>query len=1571
LLTLILLAVLFCTVQRDGKAASAAEEPTRIGSSAEDFITKITAHPDKDFVLSSDIAFSSAFTPIESFTGTLNGNGHTIRGLYTGGAQPLNAALFSEASGATFENLSLYVDIRQLGIKTDLSAGPDNAIGVLTARLLNSTVRNVNIFSIEGNRDAAPNVSGNALTGVGNMGAIAGIAAGSLIENCNVAIKMESGNGNNPQGGIANVGLIVGKAIGTTVKNSAVGITKTGSVIGGGYDAILSEAFNIGGAVGYAENCHIENITVDPSVRINLSLIAASEAYAESVGGLIGCATDSGIKGAKAGTAITISENDDDTVYIVGGLIGYANGYHAPTGISDSYAIGDITVNMGSTAGKRSYSYYIGGAIGVAEMMTVSTTFANQKITVNAPNFAVETLNIASFIGYGWETFISDCYADGELNLQIASSSSYLSGVAGFCAEAYGVDNADNPTIKYVYSNVKITGASGATVKNLARLVPPPTSTPIVVPDAYFGGEITLAGTLQITDGTYPPFEIPAYSELSKHFAKATDNAASLYLHKIPNAVVTQLQAPSKVYNGTYVTAASLQYTTTGANFDYTSGVSATLSFVNGINVIPNARNAGTYELKAVFTTGRTYQKFFVNENYVIERARLTVIGYALDYAGNVKEYDGKSEVKWRREGASVLLAGIVIGDDVGYDSSGILVQTADKNVGENKEARIVSGFILTGATSGNYMFDGLLGYLTVVPKTLNVTGLSNDAKTYDGTELPSFIYPGYYSGLFLSGSIAGDIVSLDASASDIFYFSRVISNADIDIAGDAAEELYGRIYGSGSDKRAYVRRKNVGTNIPIAFEFVLMGDDAKNYSLIPINTGVLSGNIVPRPLKIEGFSVAPKIYDGLISTPINDTNVILLDVALDVPILDIIPNDDIAYLQYSSRGQYNSKNIEGNNFEVRVSAAQLTGADTLNYSLSGENTAAQDWYVTLRDGDAGAILKRPVVWGNIYVADKIYDGTYSVTVEINSGSLFLYYDGINTSNLGMPTGLCSGDAVTLTRPAGGAAYEYFDGIEAGVHRVYFVGYTITGLDSLNYDFRGVLSVNKTISPRRIIIAQGNITANAKAYDGTTAAEIRFAYGGLTEPTFEDFVYDAVKQSLTSYDTDPAVRAVIRSKLAEYGVYFDSTDFTRGVVLVTTGASAVFVDSLPNPAAEVYVSGLQISGIRAQNYYIDSNYMIYSSILEGFTTIEKGAFSPEECGIIVNEAQPNNARANGLNGTYIVKEPLVITANDGFFVRRAESAAWSTSVTFDDEIADAIAVLQFKDNKTGEISTNFYIVYTLDMTAPTGILRIQGEEFAEFSARPIFNYYYPAFTRVEIVGIDNSASPMIEFIAVGASLTEQELLDGETAEGVPLKFTFGNAIYPAAGRLIVYAKVTDVAGNITLVSSPGMTFFESGEAETAKVNYEKGQKETVKIRVQAKGNTIDKITFMGGLKTLSAQSYSIETDEKGDYITISGALLDSLSGDNTFVVHYTPEGAQSGNFHGVPPQPTTFLISIEGKGDDNIIIKYAMLGVAALVALFCVFGAIHFLSVRRQFKKTITETAENAGYSLDIYPDKR
>ncbi len=121
-------------------------------------LTAISQYPDRVYRLGSDITLSEEWTPIENFSGILDGNGYCINGLEIKN-DITNAGLFAVLDGGTVRNLTIYADIQ---VKMNA--------GAVAGQNLNGTIRNCT-------------AAGTVMAKTNNAGGIAGINRG-IIRDC-------------------------------------------------------------------------------------------------------------------------------------------------------------------------------------------------------------------------------------------------------------------------------------------------------------------------------------------------------------------------------------------------------------------------------------------------------------------------------------------------------------------------------------------------------------------------------------------------------------------------------------------------------------------------------------------------------------------------------------------------------------------------------------------------------------------------------------------------------------------------------------------------------------------------------------------------------------------------------------------------------------------------------------------------------------------------------------------------------------------------------------------------------------------------------------------------------------------------------------------------------------------------------------------------------------------------------------------------------------------------------------------------------------------------------------------
>jgi hypothetical protein len=173
---------------------------------------------------------------------------------------------------------------------------------------------------------------------------------------------------------------------------------------------------------------------------------------------------------------------------------------------------------------------------------------------------------------------------------------------------------------------------------------------------------------------------------------------------------------------------------------------------------------------------------------------------------------------------------------------------------------------------------------MTITPKTLTVTGVTAENKTYDSTT----------------------DATIDASAA---VFVGLIDGDDVSI-----------VFASASGE---FEDKNAGTGKTVHISGIDMtGDDTSNYTITQPET---TADITPLELTIGGtFSANDKNYDGTTAATINENDLFLVGIVG----ADSIDLDAVAIFVTQEVGE---------NIEVVLTGSAIDGSDAENYSLSFE----------------------------------------------------------------------------------------------------------------------------------------------------------------------------------------------------------------------------------------------------------------------------------------------------------------------------------------------------------------------------------------------------------------------------------------------------------------------------------------------------------------------------------------------------------------------------------------------------------------------------------------------------------
>jgi filamentous hemagglutinin family protein len=893
----------------------------------------------------------------DHFTGSLDGAGQVIDGLYINRTSSDYVGLFGYATGT----------IRNLGL-VDATVGGRCFVGALAGMNGGDISSSYNTGAVSGSyyvgglvgrNDGTGSISSSyntdAVSGSGGVGGLVGRNDGDISSSYNTGAV--SGN---------EVGGLAGTNVGSISSSYNAGAVSGSDYVGGlvGWNdgtGSISSSYNAGavsgsgGGVGGLAGLNVGSI----SSSYNTGVVESGSYY---VGGLAGRNYGTGSISSSYNTG-AVSGSD-----YVGGLVGL---------LSDA---GDISSSY--NAGAVSGSDYVGGLAGKNDSGDISTSY-NTGV-VSGSDY------VGGLAGYNYNGSIINCYwnVDTSGTTGIGNGTNVVN-----CAGLSAAADTDGDGIADLYDaesyagwDIATTGGSSSVWRiyegHAAPLLKSFLTTLTVAADdvakiydgtAYSGALIgvtytpgdgstfessLVSGTLSYGSesdaGTYTLTGL--YSgQLGYDIVYSTDSTLTISPKTI---TISGFNAADKVYDGT--TAATVNGTITNS----VGGDDVTLT---GSFSDKNAGSSKTVTASLSGTDAGNYTITYSSDTADIAAKALTVSAFsAAD-----KVYDG----------TTAATVGGTITDAISGDDVTLTGTFSNKNAGVGKTVTAA----LSGTDAGNYTIS-YTDTADIAAKTLTVSGFSAADKVYDGTTAATV------SGM-ITGAIGGDDVTLTGSFSDkdagagktvtavltgtdagnytITYTDTAnITVKTLTVSGfSAADKIYdgatvatvsgtitNAVSGDDVTLTGSFSDKNAGAGKTVTAS--LSGTDAGNYTVSYSDTA----DITVKTLTVSGFSAADKVYDGTTAATVGGT------------ITNVVSGDDVTLT-----GCFSDKNAGGG----KTVTAALTGADAGNYTVSYTDTAD--------------LTAKALTVSGFSAADKVYDGTTAATV---SGTI---------------TNAVSGDDITLT----------------------------------------------------------------------------------------------------------------------------------------------------------------------------------------------------------------------------------------------------------------------------------------------------------------------------------------------------------------------------------------------------------------------------------------------------------------------------------------------------------------------------------------------------------------------------
>lgn len=703
-------------------------------------------------------------------------------------------------------------------------------------------------------------------------------------------------------------------------------------------------------------------------------------------------------------------------------------------------------------------------------------------------------------------------------------------------------------------------------------------------------------------------------------------------------------------------------------------------------------------------------------------------------------------------------------------------------------------------------------------------------------------------------------------------------TNATITNAGTLSVNYDGDNLAIVIGKAAY-DNKNVGTDKAVSFTgFELSGSAAGNYKLItqPADT---TADITAKEITINGATVeGSKVYDGTSEAKI--TNAGTLSDNYDGENLTIV----------AGSAAYDNKNV-GTGKTVAFTGFALAGDAAANYKLIAQPT----------DTTADITAKEIAINGAAVEASRIYDGTTDAKIT-NAGTPSVNYDGEN-----------------LKVAAGKAAY---DNKNVGKGKaVMFTGFALEGDAAANYKLTAQPdAVTADITVKEIKIVDTAVETS-KIYDGSTDAKIteKGTFDGLINGDKVDIVtgkaaYDDKNvgngKAVTFYEFalsgDDAANYVLSAQPASTTASISAKELTISDLKVKDkqydGKNTAAIDGTPTLVGVVDGDVLTlVNGVPTfDSVKIGKNIAIsFTAFTLSGDSVTVGNYKlTQPTGITANIVEyVADGSEYGVNSNDWINTDFVITAKENYKLSLTDTAngEWVDSLTASDETGNGKLTFFVKNTETGVISAAVTENYKIDKTAPTGEVKLnERTAFQKFINTITFGLFFKDDVHVKLTAKDEASGvKSVLYFKSDRILTDEEvraITDWTDSSDFDIEAK-------DMDKFVIYVRIEDNAGNVTLIGSDGATF-DTTAPEIVGVENDKTYYVTKKVAIDDEnlasvtlnGETVEDVFTLVGDKDAT---YVIRTEDKAGNVTEYTVYMKPISSITDAISAITADNVKS------------------------------------------------------------------------------
>lgn len=257
------------------------------------------------------------------------------------------------------------------------------------------------------------------------------------------------------------------------------------------------------------------------------------------------------------------------------------------------------------------------------------------------------------------------------------------------------------------------------------------------------------------------------------------------------------------------------------------------------------------------------------------------------------------------------------------------------------------------------------------------------------------------------------------------------------------------------------------------------------------------------------------------------------------------------------------------------------------------------------------------------------------------------------------------------------------------------------------------------------------------------------------------------------------------------------------------------------------------------------------------------------------------AQVSGMKGNndwYI--SPVKLVPDSGYQIS-TDKTDWKDSIGDYTDQGEQSAGYYLKETATGAVTDKKTVTFKIDTGMPSGSIRIRENTFDSSLKDITYGYWLRDNADVDITGADStSGTASIEYQKVRAD-------ESYDVNGTWVTWDAANKLsLTESGKYVIYARITDNAGNQTVINSDGVVVFKDSVVVDSSIDYTRTTKTSVDAEVMLNGNTVASVK--NGETTLTAgKDYTVSADK----ITFSGDYLDTLAvGSYTMTVAYNLQG---------------------------------------------------------------------------------